>query len=299
MHTAVGVLVVGDLITDTVVQLLQPISLGTDAAATITDAPGGQGANVAHWLVAAGVPLVRLLASVSQADPADHLLRLRRGGIEPALVRVQGPPGRIVVVVDPGGAERSFLTQRGAAAHLSVADADHVNLDGITWCHISGYLLETTEGQECYARLVSRCQNRDIPVSVDPASISLIRSIGQDAYRQLIGQVSLLFPNEAEAKELARCETVNEAAERLLEVASMVIVTQGAAGATVVQRCAAPLSAAPTVRSATDPTGAGDAFAAGFIASLLGGGDVAGALQAATHLAGQAVSGVGATTSQM
>jgi sugar/nucleoside kinase (ribokinase family) len=71
-----GVLVVGDVLTDTVVQLHAPLRHGGDAAAVITDAPGGQGSNVARWLRAAGTGDVRLMAAISTHDPADHIARL-------------------------------------------------------------------------------------------------------------------------------------------------------------------------------------------------------------------------------
>jgi hypothetical protein len=76
-----GVLVVGDVITDTVVQLRQPIAIGTDAAAEIQDTSGGQGANVARWLRRAGVQSVHLLASVSLDTWPEllHIWRLSRG----------------------------------------------------------------------------------------------------------------------------------------------------------------------------------------------------------------------------
>jgi sugar/nucleoside kinase (ribokinase family) len=300
MHSAAnGVLVVGDLITDTLVSLQQPMHVGSDAAANITDAPGGQGANVAQWLITAGVPLVRLLAAVSIKDSAQHHQRLVGSGIDPALVRVDGPPGRIVVVVDPGGTERSFLTQRGAAAMLSGPDGDSIDLSGIGWCHVSGYLFETLAGRECFQRLAARCEEQQIPVSVDPASVSLIQSIGPDEFLRLVGQVAMLCPNEAEARALTGCQELGDATQALLRFATTAVITMGANGAVAADRNGGAVSSTPQAGSPADPTGAGDAFAAGFIERLMSGATISDALHAATQLATRAISAVGATNSPM
>lgn len=288
-----GVLVVGDVLTDTVVRLHSPLDVGTDAPASITDTPGGQGANVARWLVRAGASSVRLLAAVSDVDPVDHVSLLAAAGVEPALVTVDAPVARIVVVVDPAGADRSFLTQRGAAARLNAAAADAVDLAGVSWCHVSGYLFSSVEGRACYARLRERCAALHIPVSVDPASVAEILAIGPTAFRVLLEGVHLLLPNEHEARILAGVDPA-AAAHDLLSLATTVVVTCGPGGATASSRSTGPLRVPATPTPQVDPTGAGDAFAAGLIASLMAGSTLLVALNAGSRLAAIAVATLGA-----
>ncbi len=288
-----SVLVVGDVLTDTVVRLHSPLAVGTDAPASITDTPGGQGANVARWLVRAGVPSVKLLAAVSTHDPVDHSAHLRNSGVQPTLVTVDAPVARIVVVVDPAGEDRSFLTQRGAAAELDQAAADATDLTDVAWCHISGYLLASIKGRACYARLRERCDQLQIPISVDPASVAEIIAIGQTGFRSLLNGVHLLLPNEQEARELTGADPA-AAAHNLLGLATTVVVTCGADGATASSRTTGPLRVPAAPAPLVDPTGAGDAFAAGLICALVAGASLLEALTAGSNLAASAVATLGA-----
>jgi sugar/nucleoside kinase (ribokinase family) len=292
-----GVLVVGDVLTDTVVQLHAPLRHGGDAAAVITDAPGGQGANVARWLVAAGTSDVRLMAAISTHDPADHIARLDGFGITPLLVPVDAPVARIVVITEPNGTERSFLTQRGAGAMLDEHHADMVDLSDVNWCHVSGYVLASASGRQCYARLVQRCAKLCIPVSVDPASISEIASLGPEAFLQAIGHVTLLTPNDAEAAALTNSAEPAVAAKLLLKHADITVVTCGVDGAVTNSNSGGPSRVRAVQTVVVDPTGAGDAFAAGLINWLVSNPDravITDGLSAASDLAARAVRRVGA-----
>ncbi len=288
------VLIVGDVLTDTVVQLHAPLRPGGDAASTISDSPGGQGANVARWMVAAGATDVRLVAAVSTHDPVDHAGLLAAAGITPLFASIDAPVARIVVIVEPHGVERSFLTQRGAGAMLNASFIDRVDLTGVQWCHVSGYLFASEEGRQCYARLHSRCSEKRIPISVDPASTSELLSIGPKQFLELVGRVNLLTPNDAEALVLTGSREPGSAARQLLQHADAVVVTCGADGVTATSTDTGPIRLAAEPTPVIDPTGAGDAFAAGFITSMISGHSFAAALQSGVALAAKAVSAVGA-----
>jgi sugar/nucleoside kinase (ribokinase family) len=290
----VSVLVVGDVLTDTIVQLHAPLRPGGDAASIITDTPGGQGANVSRWLVAAGVAEVRLLAAASTADPIDHDALLRAARVTPELVLIDAPVARIVVIVEPDGNERSFLTQRGAGALLDEADADTVSLTGVEWCHVSGYLLSSEAGRRCYARLHTRCASLNIPLSVDPASISELLNVGPKRFLELVGQVHLLTPNDAEAFVLTGSHDPGSAAKLLLDSASIVAVTCGAGGVVSNSKKSGPLRLPATASPVVDPTGAGDAFAAGLIRALVSDASLIDALRNGVRLGAEAVTQTGA-----
>jgi sugar/nucleoside kinase (ribokinase family) len=289
-----GVLVVGDLVTDTIVRLQQPFASGSDAAASIIDTSGGQASNVAHWLKYLGTPSVHLLSSVSRDDADDHKHRLVTRGITPYLTVVDAPPARIVAVVAPDGAERSFLTQRGASAFLDDRSASDVPLDGITWCHVSGYLLSTDTGRACYARLRTRCHEAKIPVSVDPASISVITELGRREFLRVMGRVAVLLPNSVEAQALTDTRSDTNAARTLADHVGAVVVTQGPAGALATSPKTGTFSVPAEVVVPVDPTGAGDAFAAGLIGALHNGLGLREGLRAGVSAGALAVTGVGA-----
>ena len=114
------ILVVGDLMIDTIVKPEGPLVRGSDRRAAIVDRPGGSAANQAAWLAHFGAA-VDFVARVGAADRRREAARLKRAGVTP---RLAGDPrretGRLIAMVDPSG-ERSFLTDRGANLALSRA----------------------------------------------------------------------------------------------------------------------------------------------------------------------------------
>jgi sugar/nucleoside kinase (ribokinase family) len=284
------ILVVGDVVTDTVVQLHANIVYGGDTEATITDTMGGQGANVARWLVRTGVEQVRLVAAVSHADAVDQHHELRQVGVTPQLFSIDAAAARIVVVVDAAGTERSFLTQRGAAAMLDESHAEAIDLSAVQWCHVSGYLLASPSGRKFYARFKHRCDALSIPISFDPSSISEVRRHGAEELLALIGPVAVLIPNEAEACALAGTVDPAVAAIQLLDHATSVVVKRGSAGSLAVSQQTGMVETAAYPADVVDPTGAGDACAAGLLSELVRGSDLAAAAQTGSRFGALAVS---------
>jgi sugar/nucleoside kinase (ribokinase family) len=98
-------------------------------------------------------------------------------------------------------------------------------------------------------------------------------AFGRQAAWNLIGELGpdLLFANVSEAVALARAG----GAAKLLEIASTVVVKEGSSGCRILWRGTSggteQLVVATTPIAATDTTGAGDAFAAGFLHALLSG----------------------------
>ena len=242
--------VLGDAHLDVVVRMSGPLSEETDTpAATCLDV-GGQAANVAAWVAALG-GRSRLIAARG-TDPAAELVsaELARRGVEVVGPVVPGSTG-VVVSLSDGGDRRSMLTDRGVGAELAEADVSPGWLAGCQWLHISAYAFarEPMRGAALAAARAARAAAAR--VSVDLASTAVIQACGVTAFGALIASVrpDVVFGNGAEAALLAgRLE------------ADRVIVKLGAGGVHVRGR---HYPALPTVP--VDATGAGDAFAAGYL----------------------------------
>ena len=106
-------------------------------------------------------------------------------------------------------------------------------------------------------------------VSVDPSSAALLDAVGAPTFLQWTQGASLLLPNVDEALALTRTSTVTQAAAELASSYAEVVVTLGEQGA--LWQNGFITASAPAERGAevVDTTGAGDAFAAGFLASWL------------------------------
>jgi ribokinase len=187
---------------------------------------------------------------------------LRAAGVE---VRVEvdreRPTGTCVVLVEPGG-ERTMLPDPGAndAPAPEIPVGDHL--------HVVGYALLRGGSRASALAAIARAQAAGMTVSVDPSSWALIRA---DA----IPEVDLLLPNEREAEVLGEREGM--------------VVKLGAGGA----RWGSVRVPAVAV-DVVDTTGAGDAFAAGFLGAWLDGASNRDSLSAGCAAAARAVAQVGA-----
>ena len=274
--------VVGDLVEDVVVWPEGAAQRGTDVAARIFRTRGGSAANVAV-AAAAHVP-TRFLGCVG-ADPlGDRLLgALSAAGVE-AQVQRRGRTGTVVVLVDADG-ERTFLTDRAAAAELAPLPGSA--LDEVALLHVPAYGLQGGRTAVSVRSLLDLAGRRGVPVSVDASSWAVLRSLG-DA-RSLLDQLRpvLLFANADEAREL-------DLAARPLS--GVTVVLKDGARSTRVLAADGRTHEFPVapVAGVRDSTGAGDAFAAGWLTATMEGRDLAACAERAHALARDVLTSPGA-----
>ncbi|MEU1624445.1 PfkB family carbohydrate kinase [Streptomyces sp. NPDC020096] len=293
MTAGPGLLVIGEVVTDIVARHTGPLAPDTDTPARIAVRPGGAGANAAAWAARCGAD-VTLLARVGADDAGWHRAALLADGVRPRLRTDRRLPTGVVIALVDTAAERTLVTDSGAAVHLGPDDWDDQLLDGVRHLHLSGYLLFTATGRRLAALAMSRARERGVAVSVDPASTGFIARTGVAVLRDATRGADLLLPNAAEAWLLTGSPEPADAAEKLSEDYRTVVVTLGAEGAILALR-GAPSVRIPAVPSTpVDTTGAGDAFTGGFLAALLRGAEPAEAAAAGCRTGAQAVVTVGA-----
>ncbi|HMI22214.1 MAG TPA: PfkB family carbohydrate kinase [Gaiellaceae bacterium] len=266
----------GDLLLDVIVRLEQPLEPGTDAAAHTRTGAGGQAANVAAWAAALGAE-ARFVGKRGD-DPAASLVagELARLGVTVFGPVALGRNGVVVSIVGEEG-ERAMASDRGVAPTLSADELEPAWFEGATHLHLSGYSLMSSPIDGAALRAAVFVRARGGTVSVDLASRRVITDFGPERLRQVLGELGpeLVFANEEE-----RAEVGPEAA-----VDATWVLKRGAAGAAVErdgQKSEFPAVPAEVV----DTTGAGDAFAAGY---LVGG------VELALETAARCISNLGAT----
>ncbi|MFE4794809.1 carbohydrate kinase family protein [Streptomyces sp. NPDC056708] len=289
-----GLLVVGDVVTDVVARHGTALIHGTDTSARIRTVPGGAGANVACWATRSGCRDVRLLARVGADSAAWHREALQRAGVRCLLAVDDDVPTATVVALVDSAAERTFLTDSGAALRLSPDDWSPSMLDGIAHLHLSGYLLFAATSRATALLALREARRRQIPVSVDPASAGFLAALGVDRFLTAVEGADLLLPNADEARLLTGLPEPVDAAAKLSLQVPRVVVTLGEGGALLaVAGAVTRRIPAVQVRGAVDSTGAGDAFTGGFLAAHLSGADDASAVEAGCRSAAEAVTAVG------
>lgn len=287
-----GLLVIGDVVTDVVAIHGAPVSTGTDTAADIVLRPGGSGANTASWAAHLGADS-RLLTRVGFDTGEWHTAELTKVGVRPHVrVDPDHPTAVVIAMVDVTG-ERSMLTNRGAGGHISADDWSPDLLDGVRHLHLSGYTLFAEPGLQL-ARLAMRSAAAlDLSISVDPASTGPLREFGVERFLTETAQAGLIIPNRDEALLLSGADSPEAAAERLSGRYGTAVVKLGANGAILARNGRVTATTKGRERAVVDSTGAGDAFAAGFLTAMLAGADDLASLEAGCDAGADAVAIVG------
>ncbi|MFE2845661.1 carbohydrate kinase family protein [Streptomyces scopuliridis] len=288
-----ALLVIGEVVTDVVARYRTPLAHGTDTAAEIRTLPGGAGANAACWAACSGCADVRLLARVGPEAREWHEERLRRAGVRTHLVVDDRVPTATVICLVDASAERTLLTDSGAALRLSPADWSPSLLDGVGRLHLSGYLFFADTSRQLAVAALESAGERGVPVSVDPASAGFIKELGAARFLASVEGVETLLPNADEARLLTGLTNVADAAAALSRRVGVAVVTLGGDGALVARAGAVTARVPPVPARAVDSTGAGDAFTGAFLAARLTGADPVAAAAAGCRAGARAVATVG------
>lgn len=283
----------GDVMMDVTASVTEAINHGSDTAATVTWQPGGSAANTARWLAWAGQS-TSLIGCIG-GDPQGAMVReaLVRDGVAPLMrTAAESRTGTCIVIVEPTG-ERTMLPDAGANALLTPADLPEGAFASDGHLHLSGYTLlrEATRAVGMAALRLAR--ESGMSTSLDASSAAPIRA-RPDAFDDALGLVDLLVANADEAVALTGARDPQEAGTVLATRARALVVVklgpQGALGFDGGEQQRAASVASVIV----DTTGAGDAFAAGLLASWTTGSPLQQALQRGNELAAVAVGRVGA-----
>jgi sugar/nucleoside kinase (ribokinase family) len=270
--------VVGDLLEDVVIHAAGAPVRGTDTAARIKRRRGGSAANVAAAAARVGCP-VRFIGRVGDDALGKQLVAsLSADGVE---VRVQraGRTGAVAVLVEPGG-ERTMFPDRAAAAELEVIEPAW--LDGITWLHVTAYSLCTEPAGSISpaAAAAGRVGSAGGRVSVDVSSVAVVEAFGRSRFADMLDAVApdVVFATGAEARSLAR---MPPGVLVVKEGPRPVVITYPGGRTDHVD--------VPALAGVADTTGAGDAFAAGYVAAALDGSSAVDAARAGVAVAARAL----------
>jgi sugar/nucleoside kinase (ribokinase family) len=231
----------GDLILDVIVGVDGPLVPGDDRSARTLVGAGGQAANVAAWAATLGAR--GRFVGKRGADAAGLLAAQELAGHG---VEIVGPAtGRNGVVVSfAWRGERSMASDRGSASELEPAELE------AAWfvcdrLHVSGYALHRNSAADAAVRAVALARSSGAEISIDLSAWTLVDEAFRERVRRC--EADVVFATEAEQSAFGPLETAW-------------VVKRGASGVNV---AGVEHPAYPT--EIVDPTGAGDAFAAGFL----------------------------------
>jgi ribokinase len=290
------IVVVGDVMVDVVAAAAGPLAHASDTDARVRWTGGGAAANVAAWLASEGLPVALVARAGADVAGRAALAELREAGVV-VHVALDGEraTGTCVVVIGADG-ERTMLPDRGANLALAVDDVPAELFVSGGHLHLSGYVLLHDGPRAAGLAALDLAREARMTISIDPASAAPLGACGVERVLGWIGGVDLLLPNLDEARVLTGEDGPEAAARALVHRASAreVIVTLGVDGALWTDGHAVMRVGAPAVERVVDTTGAGDAFAAGWLAARRAGAEPQEALCAACASGSRAVTHAGA-----
>jgi sugar/nucleoside kinase (ribokinase family) len=205
-----------------------------------------------------------------------------------------GPPtGQCLIFVSPDG-QRTMNTFLGAAQHLGRAALDRAMIERSAVLYLEGYLWTADASRAAMAEAISIAKAAGRKVAFTLSEIFVILGHGE-AFRAMMarGDIDIMFANEGEITTLMATDDFDTALSAAAAQVPTLVVTRGADGAVAVQNGARAEVKAEPVDHVLDTTGAGDLFAAGFLAGQAQGRSIEDSLTMGAICAAEVISHYG------
>ncbi|MFQ5925735.1 MAG: carbohydrate kinase family protein [Dehalococcoidia bacterium] len=251
----------------------------TDGEAPVAEfrlSPGGSAANTIYSLAKLGVG-TGFIGAVGDDEEGKVLLKdLESMGVDTGQIKVKkAKTGSTLCLTDKRG-RRALYVLPGANSLLASEDIDPAYINQATMLHLSSF---ADEGQLVVQKQLMERMSPSIKVSFAPGSIYAAR--GLEVMAPIIERTHILFLNRKEAEELTG-EDFQKGARKLLEQGCRIVAItlgQGIGKGNTIATCYLIAAQGEYMIQAerakkepeADTTGAGDAFAAGFLYGFLRG----------------------------
>lgn len=225
---------------------------------------GGSAGNTIRAMARLGTD-VGFIGKVGEDTTGDFYEQaLRNVGVEPFVLRSKHKSGKCVSLVSPDG-ERTLVTHLGAAADLRPADVDGDIFDGYDCLYIEGYLVQD---HDLIRTTIEKAKAHGLKVAIDLASFNVVEE-NCNFLRELVEKyVDILFANEDEARAFTGEDEPLNALQHISRMCELTIVKIGTRGALIKRGDEVVHVGIMAAAKRVDTTGAGDFYAAGFMAAL-------------------------------
>lgn len=226
--------------------------------------PGGSCANTIAALGLSGLKVV--FAGQVGHDQFGALYRDRMEkacGTSALTVAMNANTGKCLSLISTSDAERTLVTHLGAATELPDVNAFADTIRSSRLLHVTGYLFLGGPMADSAGQALDIARGAGVPISLDVADPFVIHTVRDRMWEVVRDYASLVFLNAEEARALTGLEPA-DAVHRIAEVVPTVVVKLGSKGSLVKHHGDVHHIGIHPVQ-AVDTTGAGDAYAAGFL----------------------------------
>ena len=231
-------------------------------------ASGGSAANTMSGLAKLGIE-AGFLSKIGKDEIGQFFEKqMNDSNVQPLMLKSDTPSGRVQALVTADG-ERTFATCLGAAAEMCADDIKPELLDGWDIFYVEGYLVANPT---MLRKAIETAKAQGMTIAIDLASYNVVEESREFLLELVNNYVDIVFANEQEAKALTGLEP-EAALHYIAERCDIAVVKIGAKGA-YIQRGNETATIPPMKADVVDTTGAGDMWAAGFLAGLVKGKDL-------------------------
>lgn len=292
--TLPAVAILGDINVDLTLYVdAYPPEGGEGIAACERQNIGGSATNTALFLAKLGVP-VHFIGKIGRDAWGDRCLGdMATAGIDTRWVRhAFEEPTQVNVVVVSYGGERTMFAYRGANARLDATEVDAEAFETVALLHLSGYALLQAPQRDAAIQALGLAHAGNIPATLDVPSgiVAAIHSVLDN----VLPQLETVFLSEADLLALSGQAAIEAAADELLSKGVRNLVVKAGGRGALLWNSEGRRHAPAMLTEVVDTTGAGDAFAAGYIYGTLRGLSAAARLVLANAAGALAVTNVGA-----
>jgi sugar/nucleoside kinase (ribokinase family) len=194
------------------------------------------------------------------------LADLARNGVDTNLTPEtcpEGHTGRCLVMTTPD-AHRTMNTFLGVSSFFSTSQLDETAISNSSYIYLEGYLVASPQGLEAMIEAKKMARKHNVLVALTFSDPSMVKYFSKQMEAVVGDGIDLLFCNDEEAMTFTGTDSVQEAREKLKNVAKRFVITLGANGALIFDGDTF-IQIEPFSVKAVDTNGAGDMFAGAFM----------------------------------
>ena len=175
---------------------------------------------------------------------------------------------RCIILVSPD-AERTMNTYLGVSQELTEEDVDLNIIEESSILYLEGYLWDLDNAKKAIKKSISTAINSETKIAFSISDAFCVDRFREEFIDLVNNSADIIFANESEIKSLFEMNELNDAIKKCQDTKKIFAVTLGDKGAKIIYKNEVVDIKAEVIDKLVDTTGAGDLFAAGFLAEYL------------------------------
>ena len=175
---------------------------------------------------------------------------------------------RCIILVSTD-AERTMNTYLGVSQELTEEDVDLNIIEESSILYLEGYLWDLDNAKKAIKKSISTAINSETKIAFSISDAFCVDRFREEFIDLVNNSADIIFANESEIKSLFETNELNDAIKKCQDTKKIFAVTLGDKGAKIVYKNEVVDIKAEVINKLVDTTGAGDLFAAGFLAEYL------------------------------